>query len=67
MGERTQPILDFPTAWAIQHEVGAQLDHHERCSSSEGLLCDCGAIVEEWIERRRRSGSPATEEGEASG
>ena len=54
------PGMDFPTAWAIQKEVGEQLQHDPRCSSvpgwhpfsGPGLLCDCGAIRDEW-ERRR--------------
>jgi hypothetical protein len=52
--------LDYPTAWAIQREVGPSLTHHPRCSSVPGwdpisgphMLCDCGAIEREW-ERRR--------------
>lgn len=54
--------LDYPTAWAIQKEVGESLDHHPKCSSvpgwspisGPGLLCDCGAVEREW-ERRRAS------------
>lgn len=53
------PLLDYPTAWEIQHEVGPSLVHHNRCSSvpgwspmsGPGLLCDCGAVRLEW-ERR---------------
>lgn len=55
-------FLDYPTAWAIQNEVGPTLDHHEKCSSFPGwqamramggpaFLCDCGAVEREW-ERR---------------
>lgn len=52
--------LDFPTAWAIQREVGESLVHDPKCSSvpgwcamsGPGLLCDCGAVDREW-ERRR--------------
>ena len=40
--------IDIPTAWAIQHSHGGRLDHHPRCSSSAGLLCDCDAMEEEW-------------------
>jgi hypothetical protein len=51
--------LDYPTAWAIQHEVGPTLAHHPRCSSVPGwnpisgpaLLCDCGAVEAEWKRR----------------
>lgn len=48
--------VDFPTAWAIQREVGATLNHDPNCSSVEGSnngmggsmwLCDCGAIEAE--------------------
>ena len=56
---------DFPTAWAIQREVGPSLEHHPRCSSvpgwcymsGPGLLCDCGAVLSEW----QRRNAPATE------
>ena len=52
--------LDYPTAWAIQREFGPTLTHHPRCSSvpgwdpisGPGILCDCGAIFEEWKRRR---------------
>lgn len=52
-------FLDYPTAWAIQKEVGPTLTHHMKCSSVPGwhplsgpaLLCDCGAVESEW--RRR--------------
>jgi len=58
----TKPMLacpdyiDLPTAWAIQKDRGADLVHHERCSSvpgwnplsGPGFLCDCGAITTEW-------------------
>ena len=51
--------LDYPTAWAIQSEVGAQLEHDPKCSAVPGhhpmsgphFLCDCGAVEREW-ERR---------------
>lgn len=54
--------LDYPTAWAIQEEVGETLEHHPRCSSVPGwcsisgpaFLCDCGAVEKEW---RRRNES----------
>lgn len=53
--------LDYPTAWAIQKEVGESLDHHPRCSSvpgwdpisGPGLLCDCGAVECEWQRREQ--------------
>lgn len=52
-------FLDYPTAWAIQNEVGPTLDHHENCSSVPGwhamsgpaFLCDCGAVQREWKRR----------------
>ena len=46
-------FLDFPTAWAIQQDVGADLEHHPECSAvrMSALLCDCHAIPDEW-ERR---------------
>jgi hypothetical protein len=52
-------FLDYPTAWAIQNEVGPSLDHDPKCSSVPGhhpmagpaFLCDCGAVEREW-ERR---------------
>ena len=55
--------LDYPTAWAIQKEVGATLDHHPRCSSvpgwhpmsGPGFLCDCGAVEREWKRRKEES------------
>ncbi|TXH18687.1 MAG: hypothetical protein E6R03_01710 [Hyphomicrobiaceae bacterium] len=57
--------IDYPTAWAIQHEVGPTLPHHPRCSSvpgwsslsGPGLLCDCGAIEKEWQRRRKEQQS----------
>lgn len=68
MASDPAPVLDYPTAWAIQHEVGDQLDHHERCSSvpgwsaisGPGLLCDCGAIVREWERRAVSTGEDPT-------
>jgi hypothetical protein len=53
--------LDYPTAWAIQREVGASLVHHPRCSSVPGwspisgpaFLCDCGAVEQEWNRRNK--------------
>jgi len=45
-------MLDIPTAWAIQREMGAE-HHHPRCSSvTHRMLCDCGAIQREWLRRR---------------
>lgn len=49
-----EQLLDYPTAWAIQSRGG--LTHHPRCSSvpgwdpisGPGLLCDCGAVIEEY-------------------
>lgn len=60
------PGLDFPTAWAIQREVGPSLEHDPRCSSvsgwhpmsGPGLLCDCGAVAREH-ERRQQHASEA--------
>lgn len=54
--ERCPGYPDYPTAWAIQQDRGPALAHHERCSSvpgwnpisGPGLLCDCGAVVDEW-------------------
>ena len=54
----SEAIIDFPTAWAIQGEGG--LAHAARCSSVPGwhplsgpsLLCDCGAVVDEWNRRQ---------------
>lgn len=47
-------FLDFPSAWAIQR---AGIDHKSPdCSAVQtrgALLCDCGAVSDEW--RRRRS------------
>lgn len=63
---RCPDYLDYPTAWAIQKSVGADLCHHPRCSSVPGwspisgpaFLCDCGAVVADW-ERRRATPTPA--------
>jgi hypothetical protein len=60
--------LDYPTAWAIQKEVGTTLDHHPRCSSvprkgsiaGPGFLCDCGAIEREWERRTQQTSAPTT-------
>jgi hypothetical protein len=54
------PGMDYPTAWALQREVGEQLDHHPLCSSMPpwAMLCDCGALL---AEHRRRA---PREEGE---
>lgn len=62
------PGMDFPTAWALQREVGEKLDHHPRCSSVPGwdpisgphFLCDCGALRAEH-ERRLAPTPPDTE------
>lgn len=48
-------FIDYPTAWALQDEVGHEMeDHrHELCSavrSKGALLCDCGAIGIRWKE-----------------
>lgn len=63
------PGMDFPTAWAIQREIGEESPPHKpKCSAvagwhplSGGLLCDCGAVREEWMRRRALSGAPAEE------
>ena len=60
------PGMDFPTAWAIQREMGDKLDHASRCSSVPGwhpmsgphFLCDCGAVKREF-ERRQREADDA--------
>lgn len=52
--------MDYPSAWAIQKEVGPTLAHQPRCSSvpgwhpisGDGLLCDCGAVEQEYIKRK---------------
>lgn len=54
--ENCLDFLDFPTAWAIQKNHGAELKHDPRCSSvpgwnplsGPGFLCDCGAVTKEW-------------------
>ena len=54
-GYSEEPILDFPTAWAIQSEVGQKLPHHKMCSAPAtggAFLCDCGAVEREWESRR---------------
>lgn len=52
------PGLDYPTAWAIQREVGDKLAHHAKCSSRPEwrMLCDCGAIRAEWERRNANTG-----------
>lgn len=63
-------ILDYPTAWSIQDKVGQTLNHEPRCSSvpgwnpisGPGLLCDCGAVEQEW----RRAEAEAVECGKQS-
>jgi hypothetical protein len=71
-GVEAAPGMDFPTAWAIQNEVGSTLDHHARCSSVPGwhplsgpaFLCDCGAVQREHERRATRptpGGSDADE------
>lgn len=65
--EAESATCDIPTAWAIQREVGASLNHHAQCSSvpgwcslsGPGLLCDCGAVEAEW--RRRQGMAEATD------
>ena len=49
-------MLDFPSAWAIQNAGG--LAHHPECSSHPKwrMLCDCGAVIEEWKTLREREG-----------
>lgn len=68
---RCPEYIDFPTAWAIQHDHGAKLSHAPRCSSvpgwdpisGPGFLCDCGAIVAEWKRiRAMLSASPLGEQ-----
>ena len=66
-------MLDYPTAWAIQRAEGTTLDHHPRCSSvpgwdplsGPGFLCDCGAIIARWEERRAIICNPAWEATDA--
>lgn len=68
-------MLDFPTAWAIQKAEGPALDHHPRCSSvpgwdplsGPGFLCDCGAIVRRWEEKRAIIAGPGWAEQEHGG
>lgn len=56
-------MLDFPTAWKIQKNIGESLKHHEKCSSvpghdpisGAGFLCDCGAIENYWMGQRDRA------------
>lgn len=55
MSEQRGPILDYPTAWAIQREQ--DLEHHPKCSAHAGLLCDCGAVESAW---RAMTQQPAT-------
>lgn len=72
VGDPANPGLDFPTAWAIQREVGETLDHDPRCSSvpgwhplsGPGFLCDCGAVGREW-ERRCAAGAETESTGNA--
>ncbi len=53
------PGMDYGAAWAIQRDVGEQLQHAPRCSSVAGwhplsgpsFLCDCGAVLAEWKRR----------------
>jgi len=48
----TLDYIDYPTAWWIQEQG---LTHKDpRCSAAQtaALLCDCGAIVDEWTRRR---------------
>lgn len=64
--------MDFPTAWAIQKEVGDKLDHHPRCSSVPGwsaisgpaFLCDCGAVQREYERHAARRALAATPDAE---
>lgn len=66
---RPGAALDYPTAWAIQKEVGETLEHHPRCSSvpgwcslsGPGILCDCGAVEREY---ERRLADTADKQGE---
>ena len=53
-------FIDYPTAWAIQKEVGDKLEHDPACSSvpgsnggmgGPGFLCDCAAMPTEWARR----------------
>jgi hypothetical protein len=70
-------FLDYPTAWAIQKEVGTTLEHHPRCSSvpgwdpisGPGFLCDCGAVEREWERRRAlpEAAPPRSPEGGPEG
>lgn len=61
------PGMDYPTAWALQREVGEKLDHHPRCSSvpgwdplsGPGMLCDCGALLAEFKRRTEPTDAPA--------
>jgi Lar family restriction alleviation protein len=53
--------LDFPTAWALAHEVA----HHAECSYAAcdgAILCDCGAIEAE--AKRRAHDTAKTDGGE---
>lgn len=72
---RPGSTLDYPTAWAIQKEVGQSLYHHPRCSSvpgwdpmsGPGMLCDCGALEREWERRRAEHLRPRFNEADAMG
>lgn len=53
-------FIDFPTGWRIMREA-VELTHHENCSATAGLLCDCIAMPLEWA-RRAVSQEPQLEE-----
>ena len=67
----SRTTLDYPTAWAIQKEVGETLDHHPNCSSvpgwhalsGPGLLCDCGAVEREWERRNEEQNGKEANHG----
>jgi hypothetical protein len=43
----TEPILDFPSGWAIFAKTDPQ-QHHERCSyrtENRAMICDCAALA----------------------
>jgi hypothetical protein len=50
-------FIDFPLGFELQEEIPPD-DHHPKCSSRAGMLCDCGAIIKLWRRLRAEAGLP---------
>lgn len=59
--DMNREAFDVPTAWYLQRSL--HIAHEPRCSSTSGVLCDCGA-VQAWWEINVRAISTSAEPGD---